>query len=336
MLRNLDLRIDFIPLVHVPNTPASQEHFGRSVLARVLQLLDDIADVDSDTQSAASIAGSPIIALASSRGIRPGASLVAANGHSESTSDTAEIAVFPGAVYHLGEHGRMDVVDLSASLNALLKLGDVLLQRLSVNSQIPAELLGRVNASQVPSGVALALAFGPFRSLIAVLRLVREQKYALMLKFVQRLAQAGGVLDPGAPMPARVVFGNYLPADRKALIDEVVALLKEHAISRSMALQLLVVAGIDVADAEAELQRIASTDFVGAEHMFNAVGDEDAARSYLGIPGSSPHAAQPPPPGGQPPTPPGAPPPGAPPPGGPGAPAPTPGAGPGGTPVLNL
>jgi hypothetical protein len=272
VLRELDLRHDFIPVVHVPNTPASQQHFGRSVLSRVLQLLDDIADTDTDLQAAAALAGTPMVTVS-------GATL------------PAKLTVAPGAAYGLGVNGRMDSIDLSASVEALMKLIDVLLDRLSVNAQVPGELVGRVNAASVESGVSRALKLGPFRSLVAMLRLVREPKYRILLRMVQRLAQVGGYLAPGPTPEARLVFGSFLPADRKAVVDEVVALLTAKAISRATALRLLAAAGLEIEDVAAELSRIAETDFDGANELMDAINDEDAVRHYLGVPGVSPNPA---------------------------------------------
>lgn len=268
-IRDLDLRIDFIPVVHAPNTPSSQTHFGKSDLARVLQLVDDIADVDTDTQKAAALAGLP---------------MVGASG----ASVPAEITVKPGAVLGLGENGRLDVIDLSASVAALRELSADLRDLFSVNSQVSAEVLGRVKANEVPSGLALAFGLGPYRSLITVKRLVRDHKYRLFLKFVQRMAQAMGALPPGPTMFARVAFGSFLPADRKQLVDEVVALVGAHLLSRSSGLRLLVAAGVEVGDIPEELRRIASEDFVGAGQLVDATGDDDAARAYLGLPAAEP------------------------------------------------
>lgn len=275
-LRDLDLRLDFIPVLHVPNTPASQGHFGRSVLSRVLQLLDDIADTDTDLQSAAALAGTPMVSVSGAANL-----------------SGADITVRAGALLRLGPDGRMDALDLSASMKALLELGDWLLNRLCVNAQVPGELLGRVDANNVESGVSRALKLGPFRSLIAVLRLVREPKYRLLLRFVQRIAQAGAVLEPGPTPEARLVFGSFMPADRKAVIDEVAVLVKARIVSRSTGLRLLVAAGVDIEDIPAELARIAETDFEGAGELFNAVGDDDVVRHYLGIPGPTPNGGEP-------------------------------------------
>ncbi|MFJ5534004.1 hypothetical protein [Streptomyces sp. NPDC093261] len=52
--------VDFIPVVHIPNTiPDVGEHWGKSTLATVLQLLDELAATDTDSASASATTGTP-------------------------------------------------------------------------------------------------------------------------------------------------------------------------------------------------------------------------------------------------------------------------------------
>ncbi|MGW0825977.1 hypothetical protein [Streptomyces sp. NPDC002845] len=62
ILNRLDLQLDFIPIVHVPNTINGAEHYGQSSLLSAAQLLDDLAAADTDSQRASATTGSPIIA----------------------------------------------------------------------------------------------------------------------------------------------------------------------------------------------------------------------------------------------------------------------------------
>lgn len=261
-LRELDLMHDEIPVVHLPNTPATQAHFGQSILARVLQLADDIADTDTDVQAAAALAGTPMVGI-------------------ETEGPVPEtITVAPGAVVS----GKLHPVDLSASVTALREVSDDLRDLWSVNSQVSAEVLGRVKANEVPSGVTLAFGLGPYRSLIAVLRLVRDHKYRLALRLVQRMSQAAGWLDPGPTLPARLAFGSFLPSDRSQLVEEVVKLVNAHLLSRASGLRLLVAGGVEVDDIPEELRRIQAEDFDGAVSLASATGSDDDARAYLGLP----------------------------------------------------
>jgi hypothetical protein len=158
---------------------------------------------------------------------------------------------------------------------------DDLLERLFTNVQIPGDLLGRVSG-EVTSGVHLKLRFSPFSQLIGVLRLVREPKYALLLKMVTRLSQAGGVLEPGPTPTSRLRFGTFLPEDLNGLAEMVVKLVQAKVISRATGLRMLVDSGVDVEDISEELDAIASTDFEGASALLDATGSDDAVFDYLG------------------------------------------------------
>jgi hypothetical protein len=269
----LDLRIDFLPVVHVPNNVAGAEHFGQSVIDMVAQLIDDLSMVDTDVAGSATLAGTPVIGLA---GATLPQSAVQPDG-------TAAVTLSRGQVWSMGAQGRMDVLDTSGQLAALRDARRDLLSRLSENARVPEAILGRVKASEVPSGFALQLMFSPFDSLIGEMRLVRGEKYALLLKFVQRLAQAGGDLPAGPNPRAEVRFGPYLPADMTAVIDQVVKLLAQKALSLITALRILQTAGVQIDDVEEEQKRIESSDLSGAQALFEATGDDTAVRARLGL-----------------------------------------------------
>ncbi|OPF70749.1 hypothetical protein VT50_0235905 [Streptomyces antioxidans] len=186
-LNRLDLMIDFVPVVHIANTiPDGGEHWGRSVLARVPQALDELAATDSDSSAASATTGTPIIGLA-------GARLPV----DRATGRPQELQVKAGAVWQLGETGRMDALDTSPQLAELRARVDHLLERIAANSRVTAAGLGTLDATEVPSGYALKLALGPLDALVGMMRLAREHKYRLLFKMVQRLysGRAGGGLD---------------------------------------------------------------------------------------------------------------------------------------------
>jgi hypothetical protein len=265
-VRMRDLGIDFIPVVHVPNTVSLLDHYGRSSLSTVMQLLDDIAAADTDLQAASATTGTPVVSIAGAR------------------SQDPNITWRPGQLFELADGGRMDVMDTSRGLDALLKYIEALQERLSVNAKLPQALLGRVEPQEVASGVALRLQFGPLERMVNEMRLVRDEKYPLLLKFVWRMSKAARAEDvPETFIDARIEFGAYLPADESATVTQVVALLQAKAISRQTAVQMLMEAGMSIADVAEEVARIAETDFEGAIQFLEATGDEARTNEYLGL-----------------------------------------------------
>ncbi len=263
--RDVDLGIDFIPIVHVPNTPADRAHWGESLLILLAQLLDDIQEIDSDIRTAAGLAAVPILAAS-------GASRL-----------PADFAVRPGATVSLGEGGRLDVLDMSSTLPALEAERDARLDRLAVNSRVSSEVMGRVDASDAASGFALLLSFGPFTQLIADLRLTRTFKHSLLLKFAGRMLQLCGAIEPGVLAPARLIPGSYLPSDLADVTARVVALVSAHAISRQTGLAMLTAAGMSIDDAKAELDRIRTEDTQGAKDVAEATGSDQLGAQWLGV-----------------------------------------------------
>ncbi len=278
-VRDLDLGIDFLPVVHMPNTPPGGDHYGQSSLARVLQLLDDIQNADTDAQAASATTGSPIIGLSGS----------ATGGDDPLTGRRGQsLDVKPGAVWRLGENGRMDVVDTAAALQATRDYVHHLLDRLAVNSRLPAAVLGMVKPSEVPSGFAMQLSFGPLTSMIRQMRLVRSVKYPLLLKMVLRLYQANDVLPAGPTPRCEIQLGAYLPSDTAAALTEIREAYAAHIISLETAVTRLVEIGFPIEDVAEEIVRIESRDYEGAVALADATGDVEAARRYLGLEGTNP------------------------------------------------
>lgn len=261
-----DLGVDFIPLVHIPNTPASQGVWGESGISPVAQVADDIALNDRDAMQASRYLSDPTI-------------------FASGVTGTIGDFVAPGMFIRSGsEHGRMDVLDLSGGLQKLTEAGDRLQDRYWQNAAMPAEMVGRIDETNAAvSGVALALRFAPFAQAVAILRMVREPKYQLLLKFAQRLAQVAGALEPGPTPVARLEFGSFLPTNRLETMRIVAEGLRAHAISRDTGIALLVAAGFPVDDAHTELERIQAVDAETARAMADATGSEQAAADYLGV-----------------------------------------------------
>lgn len=258
----VELGFDFIPVIHLPNTETGA-HFGVSSLARVTQILDDLATGDAARASAAWLAGNPPVGVTG-------------------VSRADEIPLNPGSVFGLGENGKMDALDTSAALIALSEFVDALLKRLTINIQIPDGLLGRVDASEVPSGLALALSFTPFVQLVQLLRLIRDHKYRLLVKMVQRVAIAAGTLE-GPVHRGGIQFGSFMPQDLAFAVEAASKLLNAHGVPRSVALRMLEEAGLEIGDTEDALRAIAAEDFEGAKNLGDATESGQLAADYLGL-----------------------------------------------------
>lgn len=263
VVRNLDIGVDFIPVIHIPNTVAEENHYGRSSLSEVLQILDDIASTDTDLQAASATTGTPPLAIGG-------------------TSPSGEITTYgPGTVFQTGD-GKMDVLDTSKALDALLKYVRGLLERLAINARVAEAAIGRVNAAQVPSGIALALSFAPMEQMVREMRQMRDDKYPLLFKFVLRFAIEARLLPAGELPDVTLLFGSFLPTDRKTIVDEVVALFTAGAVSTRTAVMMLHAAGLPIDDAALEVKRIEEHQSKKIAELALAMGPK-AALEFLGL-----------------------------------------------------
>ena len=266
VLDHLDLLIDFLPVVHVPNTvPAAEEHWGQSSLAKVLQVFDDLQGSDTDTARASATTGLPIVGVS---GVN--------------ARDNMHVA--PGQVWTLGENGRITTVDTSSALRELREYGHDLEDRAAKVSRLPAVALGTVDPSKAPSGYALDISLGPLDSLIGGMRLARDHKYALLLKFVQRLHLAGQHPDwlGTAVQPARLVFGPYKPTDKAGVLEQVTNGVDKGVISKETGIRMLMEAGFPIDDAEDELKRIDARSFAAAVQLTDALNNPEETARFLG------------------------------------------------------
>lgn len=268
VLYELDLQIDFLPVVHISNNIADGEHFGQSSLAKVMQVLDELAETDTDSAKASATTGAPIIGLAGAR-----AEVDRATGRPR------PMTIQPGTVFQLSDGGRMDVLDTSGQLAELRARTEEVRDRAAVNARLPAVSLGTVDPSDVPSGYALQLSLGPLDSLVDSMRLARAHKYVLLLKLVQRLHQAGRAegWPVGETMAARLVFGPHTPTDRTAILDEVVKGVTANVLSLETGVRMLQDAGYPIEDAREEVGRIQARSAQREATPQTAPADEEAS-----------------------------------------------------------
>ncbi|MEU7017256.1 hypothetical protein [Streptomyces sp. NPDC046385] len=276
VLDRLDLRCDFIPLIHLTNSiPNSGEHWGKPTIATVLQGLDELSATDTDSSGASATTGSPIIGLSGAR-----------LPIDRATGQPLPVKVRAGTVWQLNDTGSMDVLDTSAQLAELRARVDHLIDRVAANSRLTAAGLGTLDPTALPSGYALQLALGPLDSLVAAMRLARNHKYAVLLRMVQRLHQAGHAegWPAGESVPARLMWGPHTPTDRAAVLDEVVKGVGAGVLSVETGVKMLTDAGYPIDNARDEIMRIQSRAFEAAVRLADATGDNAAVRQYLHLP----------------------------------------------------
>ena len=259
-----DLGIDYIPVVHRPNTVSGREHFGRALCDLAVRTFDDLAMVDTLAMKGAQFLGRPAVWA---NGVEVGSDAV----------------VIPGHIHGLGANGTMHTLDLSAGLDQLMKLIDSLGDRIGASLGI-GELVGRARASGgTESGIRKLLEMAPAISVVGNLRAVREPKDRLLLKMAQRMAQVSGALEPGPTPIARIRYGAFLPTDQAQVMEAVAAGLTAGSISTLTAVDMLVAAGLPIDDAQDEVDRIRAEDTEGALDVANATGSEAAAAKRLGL-----------------------------------------------------
>lgn len=292
LLDDFDLGVDFIPVIHVPNTPPGGDHYGQSSLARVLQLLDDLQGADTDAQASSATTGSPITW---SNGPTPHDPLTGQRG--------TERQVKPGTHWHLGEDGQAGSIDTAANLAATREYVLSLRDRMLVNSRLPAAVVGTLKPTEVPSGYALQLSFGPLTAMVRTMRLVRSVKYPLLLKMVQRFYQLNGLLPEGDSPRAELRLGSFLPSDQAGTLDRVQKAYDAKLISLETAVGTLLEAGFSIDDVAEEVVRIEKRDYGAANELADATGDNAAVRELLHLapaPTGVPSVVLPPPvPGGE-------------------------------------
>ncbi|MFD5848273.1 hypothetical protein [Streptomyces chartreusis] len=268
VLDHLDLLIDFVPVVHLPNTvPPAEEHWGQSTLGKVLQVFDELAGSDTDSSKASATTGAPILGI---------------SGKAVNSQQRYDVA--PGKAFVLGEGGGITTVDTSKNLAELRNHVHDLQDRAANNARLPAVALGTINPAEVPSGYALQISLGPLDALVASMRLARDHKYALLLKMVQRLYLAGQHTDWAGvtPQAAKLAFGPYTPTDKQAILEQVSVGVDKHILSLETGVKMLMEAGFPIDDAQEEIERIQSRSFAAARDLADALNNPDEVADYLG------------------------------------------------------
>ncbi|WP_327260027.1 hypothetical protein [Streptomyces sp. NBC_01240] len=273
VLDHLDLQLDFIPAVHVPNSIPEDGHWGESSLSTLLQLFDELQGTDTDSSQASATTGSPILGI-----VNPG------DKGSSRRGEQKKIRVQPGMVVEMAQGGNIFAVDTSPQLAELRNKTAELQDRLSLNARMPAVALGSIDPTKAPSGFAIDLSYGPMEPLLDSMHLARDDKYSLLFKMVQRLYKAGQHPDwPGPVVDVQLVWGTYKPTDKSAVLEQVSTGVKSGVMSLETGVRLLVEAGYPIDDAGEEIARIQSRQFEAARALADATGSTEAVGDFLGI-----------------------------------------------------
>ena len=274
VLDHLDLQLDFIPVIHVPNSIPEDGHWGESSLATLMQLFDELQGTDTDSSQASATTGAPVLGV-----VNPDA-----KGNRRSSGETQKRRIQPGMMIEMGQGGNLITVDTSPMLAELRNKTAELQDRLSLNARMPAVALGTLDPTKAPSGFAIDLSYGPMEPLMDSMHLVRDHKYALLLKMVQRLYKAGQHPDWSGPVvEAQMVWGTYKPTDKAATLEMVRGAVKEGVMSLETGVQLLVEVGFPIDDVGKEIERIQSRQFEQARFLADATGSTEAVGDFLGI-----------------------------------------------------
>lgn len=269
-LNRVPIGLDFIPVIHWPNTPALLTHFGRSFLAGLFQLLDEIAATDMDEALASRWAGRPPFVV---KGLEPG---------------TTELNMTPGKAVKTGPGGGVETIEMAPNLLQIGERIQRLLKRLSVNGSVPEGLIGRVDAAEVPSGLALSLSFTAFEQMIGSGREARSLPGGLVGKFVQRIAIANGdeTLDTssgGDALPTELRFGSFMPQDLAGGAGVLKLLREAGLISQETGVRMAQDHGVPVGDVTAEVLAIREEMGEAALRISDATGDPKYGARFLGI-----------------------------------------------------
>ena len=285
-LRDYPLGYDFLPIVHVTHDLATASHFGESPIAALAQLFDEIQATDTDESLASRWAARPPFVVSG---------MAQASGRTdEERAANNTIDVSPGRAFKAAPGGGLDVLDMAKGLTAIGERLRALLKRLSVNGSISEGMIGRVDASEVPSGLALTLSFTSFEQMIYGARLARDGKYRLLLKMVQRIQihHAGGWVTENVDgteetstevYDAGIVFGAFMPQDLLGVVEVVTRALNAYALSIDTAVAMLQEAGVPVDDIKAEVAAIRARMGATAEAITAATGDVGAGAAWLGL-----------------------------------------------------
>ncbi|MBI2724011.1 MAG: phage portal protein [Chloroflexi bacterium] len=207
----------FIPFVIYPNLREPKQFWGVGDLPAIKEPLRELNRALTQLSMILELSGNPIAVL-------------------ENVSDSADIAVLPGAVWELPERARAYRLDLLQGGGVKLHADyvDLLYRALHDLGESPRTSFGENRAGL--SGIALQVEMDPLLKKIARKRLIRAAAYRRRNEMILRLLeQYGDERGTYAPYRSRIVWGSVLPLDRSRLVADERALVGAGIHSRRRA-----------------------------------------------------------------------------------------------------
>lgn len=211
----IDLGIDFMPVVMIPNITVQGHDFGLSNLHFILGLINSIINNDTDlTKNSEKLGGATV--FVSGKDISFAIDPV--------TKKPSAIPIQPNMMYPLGEGGDANILDTANMQKALLDTKGVIEKKLLKNTHITEIGAGVLDIGQI-SALSIKLLMQPLIDMINPMRDQRNRYYSTIFYYVQRLFQIFGTAEEkkifdGEITDCLLKFGNLVPGDEKARLDE--------------------------------------------------------------------------------------------------------------------
>jgi hypothetical protein len=207
----------FIPFVLFPNIREPKKFWGASDIPAIREPARELNRAVTQLSLILELSGNPITVL-------------------ENVTESADIAVQPGAIWELPERARAYLLDLLQGGGVKLHADyvDLVYRALHDLGEAPRTAFGENRAGL--SGVALNIELDPLLKKVQRKRLIRSAAYRrrneMILRILERFAGEGVSY---APYRSRVVWGSVLPLDRSRLVEDERALVASGIHSRRRA-----------------------------------------------------------------------------------------------------
>jgi hypothetical protein len=211
----VDLGIDFMPVVCIPNITVQGHDFGLSNMHFLIGILDAIINADTDIKKNSEKLGGASV-FVSGKDISLARDPV--------TKQPKAISIQPNTIYPLGEGGDATLLDTANMQKAILDTKSVLEKKLLRNSNITEIGAGAIDVQQL-STLSIKILMQPLLDMINPMRDQRNRYYSTIFFYVQRLFQIFGTMEEKAIFADPLYdfflkWGKILPDDDKAKLEE--------------------------------------------------------------------------------------------------------------------